>query len=146
MTLRATVVLIALAGSGFVVGGCASSPSTRLQTTDLPYTVARIRPNIEAARASNASLFSIFPPSVARRTCRIPRGGPVSKVMTLPGACSSNITYEKSRNARVTFTERWYEPSNRSRWWQHTWRVIVGADGKVVAVRSSGAAAPQSWS
>lgn len=142
------MLLVPVAVLGFVVGGCGSGGSSKLQTTNLPYTVARIKPSIETARASNRNLFSIFPGDIAKNNlakqeCRIPRGGPVSNVMTLPGTCATAVAYRKSGSAVVTFTERWHAPNNPSHWWQHSWRVTVSSDGKVAGVRSFGAAAPQ---
>lgn len=146
MTLRTATLLILPFALGIAIAGCGGGSSSRLQTTDLPYTVARIKPSIDAAQTSNSGLFSIFPSTVAVRACRIPRGGPVSKVMTLPGTCATSLTYSRSGGAIVSFTERWHEPNKNSRWWQHTWRVIVNTEGEVVATRSLGAAAPQLWS
>lgn len=150
VTRRASALLVPFVALGFGVAGCGGHRPSNLQTTDLPYTVARIKPSIEAARASNPSLFSIFPNEIGNnvtiRACRIPRGGPVSKVMTLPGTCATALAYQKNGIAVVILTERWHEPNDTSHWWQHTWRVSVSADGKVKATRSSGAAPPQLWS
>lgn len=146
VTPRVAVFLVALAAVGFLVAGCGAGGLSHLQTTDLPYTVARIKPSIEAARAADPSLFSIFPSAVSTRTCKIPRGGPASNVMTLPGTFATGLTYEKNGTAVVSFTERWHEPGKTSRSRRHTWRVIVSIDGTVVMRRESGTAAPQSWS
>jgi hypothetical protein len=64
--------------------------------------------------------------------------------MTLPGTCSTRVHYTQGSQATVVLTERWHLPG-RSRWWQHTWQVVVSPTAKVLSTRSNGAQPPQSW-
>jgi len=101
------------------------------------------------ARASSP-LFAIFPARVGARSCRIPRGGPYrAGHMTIPGRCSTADHPSPGRSGItvVVFSERWdhltrFDPRRAH---VHTWRVSVDAFGRVVDVRESGVAAPQSW-
>ena len=134
-------------------GGPSAQPVA--QRSSPPFTTARIREEVQVARASNPRLFSIFLKVPGERRCAIPDGAPSPRVYY--GICKTRVrsrpTHEPS--VSVTFTESW-PPCPRgggciaAATRHHTWQVIegepiitAGAKLHVYATHSKGAKAPQ---
>lgn len=133
------VIVVALA-----VAGCSGSGR---HTTSTHHEGAPTRPAggpvpIEIARSSSP-LFGIFPDHVATRPCRIPRGGPA--LGSLRGTCSTRLRQEPRGRSAVQFVEHWRGTGILLARFTHTWRVLVGPSGRVLATRTAGAEAPQLW-
>jgi hypothetical protein len=100
--LAVLVGVVALAGCG---AGHIHVSSVPVSTPTLPNPNAAI---IQAARASNADLFRIFPAELAKRTCAIPVG---STGETLKGTCETSyyagVMRGQCDSELVTFRETW---------------------------------------
>lgn len=121
-----------------------------------PLATARIREEVNAARASNARLFSIFPEVPDKKICLIPHSTPPPQ--SFRGVCQTSVrarqTHEPS--VSVTFTESWWPhcppmaACSPRALRHHTWQVIEGetmtkpgTKPHVYVTRSRGARAPQ---
>lgn len=120
-----------------------------------PLATARIREEVQVARASNR-LFSIFPEVPGTKGCALPRNTHPGR--NFRGICRTSVrsrrTIEPSES--VTFTESWWphcpqmaacSPRTLR---HHTWQVVegetvvrLGTKPRVYAIHSRGATAPQ---
>ena len=145
--MRAVVAAVVGIASVLVISGCGGSGPTVSLSSPLAE-------QVELARASN-DLFSIFPAAPGTKRCGIPDS---ASTKTLHGTCESSIAGAATQEPAliVTFTETWNSPPclpsacTGREVKQHSWKVIEaepvvtkGANLRVAATHSSGAAAPQ---
>ena len=126
-----------------VLAGCASSgrkPHASTQAGPPRTPVAQVRAEVSAARASDASLFAIFPHDPGARRCVIPviEGLRESE---LAGTCRTRVWYPSTHGygeARVAFREDW--GSGRFSSWT-MWEELPTM--KVLVTKLHGEPAPQ---
>ncbi len=138
---RLVIPAVLLATLAVLLTGCGSHRKLMAHyTTAAPGTVPspdNASTAISAARASNPSLFSIFP-ALGAKSCLIPAGGPVRA--TIPGSCETRVRYTQGPQIAVLFIETWrgHGPSKARHVFSHTWQVIETTSGKVLNTRSIG--------
>ena len=115
------VAALAGCGSGVTRNVLPVSPTTR---------------EIQAARRTDASLFSIFPGFPGAIRCRIPNGAGLAS-HPLHGTCATRVHARGSQQVAVVFRERWGRHTS-------AWTIVKRLPGpKVKATHLSGEVAPQ---
>jgi hypothetical protein len=132
------VVVAAVAGAGCTSSHAKGGPSTR--AAPLPNSRIEVSSDVNAARASNPRLFSLFPRVPGEVPCTIPaiEGMHESK---LAGTCRTSVahsvTHGRYAETFVTFRESWGRRYS-------SWTLIVQRPAeKVVATQLHGSVAPQ---
>jgi len=142
MKSASALVLVVIAAAA--AAGCGSShakggPSTR-SVAPLPSSRSQVSADVDAARASNPRLFSLFPRTSGEMPCTIPEIEGMHEAK-LAGTCRTSVahpvTHGPYAETFVTFRESWGRRYS-------SWTVIVQRPAeKVVGTQLRGWPAPQ---
>jgi hypothetical protein len=106
-----TAALASLLGA-VALAGCASGhakPAAQVKGAPSVTSLNEAQAEIAVARASNSSLFRIFPTTPGERRCAIPAGAGLIR-STIEGQCRTSVWYPHTHGhgeARVVFRESW---------------------------------------